>query len=159
MSVWMYSTRWPRWMWPLAYGRALVTRIRLMSGPRHSTAAKLGRARARSRAPRVPLRTPEAARRLHFGGEGRREPPLRNKARTPIGVLGDAARPGQGDAGAHVAHHFLDQPGVVLLALFRHLAHRRAPAVAPACLVRLGNPRVRLEGPANVEAQLPPLDA
>src|SRR5690242_866655 len=27
MSVWMYSTRCPRWIWPLAYGRAAVTRI------------------------------------------------------------------------------------------------------------------------------------
>src|SRR5712671_2159901 len=27
MSVWMYSTRWPRWIGPFAYGSALVTRI------------------------------------------------------------------------------------------------------------------------------------
>ncbi len=27
MSVWMYSTRWPRWIGPLAYGSAAVTRI------------------------------------------------------------------------------------------------------------------------------------
>src|ERR1044071_905457 len=27
MSVWTYSTAWPMWMGPLAYGSALVTRI------------------------------------------------------------------------------------------------------------------------------------
>src|SRR5438034_3002531 len=30
MSVWMYSTRWPRWIGPFAYGKALVTSRRSM---------------------------------------------------------------------------------------------------------------------------------
>src|SRR4051812_4198966 len=33
MSVWMYSTRWPIWIGPLAYGKAEVTRMRRGIGP------------------------------------------------------------------------------------------------------------------------------
>lgn len=32
MSVWIYSTRWPMWIEPLAYGSALVTSILRLAG-------------------------------------------------------------------------------------------------------------------------------
>src|SRR5687767_7754474 len=53
----MYSTRWPRWMGPFAYGRALVTRIRRFGMMR-------GKTRLRGRKGRF-------YRNLGRGGEGR----------------------------------------------------------------------------------------